>query len=156
MSDISPRLEAAQNEKWSVMKWLFGGKKVTSAKGGFAAFSSKSATFEKDIDEFNALILRIKTDGRLYFLNLRTEALGHGDVYQAPIEAPAGHWADVKVPITQFVLTSRGLINLSEARMNWRKVTSVGISIMDGNDGAFEFEIDSIRLSYDENIPHAD
>ena len=40
--------------------------------------------------------------------------------------------------------------------MNWRKVTSFGISIMDGKDGKFELEIDSIRVSYDEKIGHAE
>ena len=66
----------------SPVKWLFGGKKVKSARGGFAAFSSKDIQalscpftlhstfrsvslalqqFDSDIDEFNALILRFAT-----------------------------------------------------------------------------------------------
>lgn len=77
----------------------------------------------------------IKTDGRLYCANLRNEANGNGDVNQAALVTPKGKWVDFRIKASDFILTSRGLINTERFRMNLREVKTFGIALMDMENG---------------------
>jgi hypothetical protein len=80
-------------------------------------------------------VCSIKTDGRLYCANLRNEANGNGDVNQAALVTPKGKWVDFRIKASDFILTSRGLINTERFRMNLREVKTFGIALMDMENG---------------------
>jgi len=118
---------------------------------GFAGFACKPGYLLQNIDDFNTMVLRVKTDGRLYFVNLRSSNCGVGDTYQAPLQCPPDQWYKVTIPASVFHLTCKGKMNIEEVRMNWRDVTSFGISILDRETGDFCIELDYVQLTRDIN-----
>jgi len=151
MTDVTAERE--EDNKRSALRKVFDPRTIQSARQGFAGFASKPYFLESDIDEFNTIILRVKTDGRLYFVNMRTGNCGVGDTYQAPLQCPADQWYQVAIPASVFCLTCRGKVHIDEVRMSWRDVTTFGISILDREEGPFKLEIDYVQLIRDPTQP---
>jgi len=137
-------------QRWAMRFWQKDKMKV--ARSGFAAFAVKSGTLQSNINEWNVIRLRIKTDGRTYIANLRNAANGNGDVHQVVVVCPKGEWVDYRIKISDFILTSRGLINTDKVRVNLREVKTFGFSMMDLENGPFDFEIESAILEHDPSV----
>ena len=146
----------APSVKQRLAKW-FAGERPRTAKGGFVAIASFPHALEPDIDDFNTLCLRVKSDGRIYCVNLKTEALPLESVYQAVlVPKKAGVWEDVEIKASDFTLTHRGLVNVHKVNMNWRSIKTFGISLMDRQDGPFRLEIESVGLKRLEDVDGTD
>jgi len=142
--------------KQRLAKW-FEGERPRTAKGGFVALASYPHKLEPNIDDFNTLNFRAKSDGRIYCVNLKTEALPLESVYQAVLmPKTVGAWEDIQIKASDFVLTHRGLINVDKVRMNWRSVQTIGVSLMDRQDGPFRLEIESVTLERLDDVDGTD
>ncbi|KAK5163330.1 uncharacterized protein LTR77_010703 [Saxophila tyrrhenica] len=92
-----------------------------------------------DIDPYNYLALRVKSDGRKYFVNIQTESIVPTDLHQhlLPTYTP-GQWETVIIPFHAFVRTNYGMVVEPQREMLRQKVKSVGIGLTDRVPGPFE------------------
>lgn len=114
-------------------------------RSGYAAWRTRdrgSSLFGKllwDIDPYSFLALRIKSDGRKYFVNIQTESIVPTDLHQhlLPSYTP-GEWETVTIPFSSFVRTNYGMVVEPQREMMRQKVRSVGIGLIDRVPGPFE------------------
>ena len=117
-------------------------------RSGYAAWRTRdrgASLFGKllwDIDPYSYLALRIKSDGRKYFVNIQTESIVPTDLHQhlLPCYTP-GQWETVIVPFSAFVRTNYGMIVEPQKEMMRQKVRSIGIGLIDRVQGPFELGI---------------
>jgi NADH dehydrogenase [ubiquinone] 1 alpha subcomplex assembly factor 1 len=98
-----------------------------------------------DIDPYGYLALRVKSDGRKYFVNIQTESIVPTDIHQhlLPCFKP-GQWETVVIPLHAFVRTNYGMVVEPQKEMLRQKVRSVGIGLTDRVQGPFELRIAEI------------
>jgi len=106
-----------------------------------------------DIDSYGYLALRIKSDGRKYFVNIQTESIVPTDLHQhlLPCYSP-GEWETVTIPFSAFVRTNYGMVVEPQKEMLRQKIRSFGIGLTDRLPGPFELSIADI---YATNRPPA-
>lgn len=120
---------------------------------GYAMFRTKdqptgflnSPTFW-DWDNYHNLVLKVKGDHRKYFVNIQAQTAVATDVYQHRLflNTP-GKWETVTIPIDDFVLTNRGVIQ-HQSSLDRTKVKTVGIGLLDNQFGPYSLFIDSISV----------
>jgi NADH dehydrogenase [ubiquinone] 1 alpha subcomplex assembly factor 1 len=112
--------------------------------GGFSSIRSGGPT--RDLSAAQAIVLRVKGDGRTYRLQLATNAVFRRSriSYQAGFPTQIGTWVEVRVPLAALVPQFRGQI-LSGPPLDRSRIEEIGLSLADGNPGAFALEVDWIR-----------
>lgn len=126
---------------------------------GYANISSvselKSFKREKKIkvDQFNCFLLKIRGDGRTYMMILRTPehyTITYTFMNMYPLYTRGGpYWQYVKIPFSKFFRSSHGRISDKQYRLEGFNIKSIGFSCMDGIEGQFSLEIDSIAVLKD-------
>lgn len=92
-----------------------------------------------DLDPYTHLALRVKSDGRKYFVNLQTESIVPTDLHQHRLYAQKpGDWETILIGLDEFVRTNHGLVVEPQSELLRQKVTSVGISSTDRMPGPYE------------------
>jgi NADH dehydrogenase [ubiquinone] 1 alpha subcomplex assembly factor 1 len=119
------------------------------SRGGFAAFRTKPDERERDLDKFQALEMRIKTDGRRYIVNLKAQDHSPEHLWQMAVMAEPHAWTTVAVPFSQLVLTRRGRVDIAQSPLNRSRLNGFGILLADGHNGPFKFEIQWLRAIRD-------
>lgn len=117
-------------------------------RSGYAAFRTRDrgmSLFGRllwDIDPYTYLALRVKSDGRRYFVNIQTESIVPTDLHQhlLPCFTP-GEWETVTIPFSAFVRTNYGMVVEPQKEMMRQKVRSVGIGVTDRVPGPFELRV---------------
>ena len=112
--------------------------------GGFSSIRSGGPT--RDLIAAKAIVLRVRGDGRTYRLQLATNAEFRRSriSYQAEFPTKKGEWTEVSVLLTTLVPQFRGQ-RLSSPPLDLRRIEEIGLSLSDGNPGAFAIEVDWIR-----------
>ncbi|KAL2258485.1 hypothetical protein VTK26DRAFT_8198 [Humicola hyalothermophila] len=123
---------------------------------GYAAFRTRDrppTIFGKslwDIDPYVYLALRVKSDGRSYFVNVQTESLVPTDLHQHRlfVKKP-GEWETVLIKWNDFVRTNYGVPVEPQTEIMRQKVRSVGVGLTDRIEGPFELCIERIWATND-------
>ena len=112
--------------------------------GGFSSIRSGGPT--RDLSAAKAIVLRVKGDGRTYRLQLATNAEFRRSriSYQTAFPTKRGEWTEVTVPLATLVPQFRGQ-QLSGPTLNRTRIEEIGLSLSDGNPGAFALEVDWIK-----------
>ena len=98
-----------------------------------------------DIDPYAYLALRIKSDGRKYFVNVQTESVVPTDLHQHRLYARRpGEWETVLIKWDEFVRTNHGVVVEPQTELLRQKVKTVGIGLIDRVPGPFELCIERI------------
>ena len=123
-------------------KWLvFSGEISLENNGGFSSIRSGGKTL--DLSKYAGLEIKVKGDGRKYYLTARSDNR-RMLAFWSPIQPAKGEWAVIKVPFSSFYATYFGkkvpLMNL-----NTEKITSVGFMLYDKKAGAFSLEAEYIK-----------
>ena len=101
-----------------------------------------------DIDPYTYLALRVKSDGRKYFVNVQTESIVYTDLHQHRLHARTpGEWETVLIEISSFVRTNHGEVVEPQTEMMRQKVRTVGVSLTDRVPGPFDLAIGSVWAS---------
>ncbi|KAI4124128.1 MAG: hypothetical protein LQ338_004974 [Usnochroma carphineum] len=114
-------------------------------RSGYAAWRSKDrgpTLFGKslwDVDPYLYLGLRVKSDGRKYFVNVQTESIVHTDIHQHRLYSRTpGEWETVFLKWADFVRTNHGEVVEPQNEMMTQKVRTLGIGLTDRVPGPFE------------------
>jgi NADH dehydrogenase [ubiquinone] 1 alpha subcomplex assembly factor 1 len=98
-----------------------------------------------DVDVYAFLALRIKSDGRKYFINLQTESIVPTDIHQHRLYARRpGEWETVLIKWSEFVRTNHGIVVEPQREMLKQKLRTVGIGLTDRVPGPFNLCIERI------------
>lgn len=112
--------------------------------GGFSSIRSGGPT--RDLSAAKVIVLRVKGDGRTYRLQIATNAQFRSSriSYQAEFPTQRDEWTEARVPLAALVPMFRGQ-TLSGPPLDRARVEEIGLSLADGNPGAFALEVDWIR-----------
>lgn len=98
-----------------------------------------------DIDPYTYLAMRIKSDGRSYFINVQTDGVEPTDLHQHRLFARSpGSWETIFVRWNDFIRTSYGFVVEPQTELLRQRVQTVGIGLTDRVDGPFDLCIDRI------------
>lgn len=98
-----------------------------------------------DIDMYNYLALRIKSDGRSYLVNVQTESIVPSDLHQHRLFSKwPGEWETVLIRWNDFVRTNHGFVVEPQTEMLRQKVRTIGIGLTDRIQGPFDLSIERI------------
>lgn len=114
---------------------------------------------------YNGIEVMCRSDGRPYSLNLKVESFIADDLFQCFINIPptiepgsqdcqvtGGKFDKVVFLFDHFVATAGGKLRARQRKLdNSVKIQSIGITLMDGTNGDFEFDLSRIRaVNFDE------
>lgn len=103
-----------------------------------------------DIDPYRFLALRVKSDGRKYFVNLQTETIVPTDIHQHRLYVRRpGEWETVLIRWNDFVRTNHGTVVEPQAEMLRQKLRSVGLGLIDRVPGPYDLGISRIWATND-------
>ncbi|UKZ74125.1 hypothetical protein TrVFT333_001784 [Trichoderma virens FT-333] len=123
----------------------------TIQRTGYAAFRTPDqppTVFGRsvwDIDPYTYLALRIKSDGRAYYVNVQTESVEPTDLHQHRLFAKRpGQWETILIRWNDFVRTNHGFVVEPQTELLRQRVHSVGIGLTDRVEGPFELCIERV------------
>ncbi|KAF4427994.1 putative complex I intermediate-associated protein CIA30 precursor, mitochondrial [Fusarium austroafricanum] len=123
---------------------------------GFAGFRTpdqRPTAFGRsmwDIDPYIYLAMRIKSDGRKYFVNVQTESVEPSDLHQHRLFANRpGQWETLLIRWNDFVRTNHGFAVEPQTEMLRQKVLTVGVGLTDRVEGPFELCIEKVWATND-------
>jgi hypothetical protein len=120
---------------------VFTGEVVTEGGG----FSSVRARRSVDLSGYDGIALRVRGGGRTFALDVDdgTRNRGREVTRRGPVPT-TGAWETVRVPFDTLEASAHGEA-VSVDPLDRSAVTSIGIYIIDGQDGPFRLEVDWIR-----------
>jgi NADH dehydrogenase [ubiquinone] 1 alpha subcomplex assembly factor 1 len=121
---------------------VFEGVVSLEQGGGFAYVRSPSL----DLGVSGAVnyLLEVRGDGKRYKLNVRINGAIDGVNYQARFQAPAGTWALMRLPLSEFQPTFRGRSVPGAPPLDPGHVRQIGLVIADRQAGSFALRLRSI------------
>ncbi|MCJ1337695.1 hypothetical protein MMC09_002978 [Bachmanniomyces sp. S44760] len=125
-------------------------------RSGFAAFRNwdrKPTIFGKslwDMSLYKYLALRIKSDGRKYFVNIQSETIVFTDIHQHRLYARhPGEWETVLLQWNEFVRTNHGVVVEPQSDIDTSTVRTIGIGLIDRVAGPYDLAVSSIWATND-------
>ncbi len=137
MGGVSQSSIQAEEDKTLVFK----GELSLKNNGGFV--STRSRTSPLNFNNATAVDLRIKGDGRTYYLDLRQSRTMRAGSFRAPFTTTPGKWENIRIPLSNFVFQSFGR-PFPNAVLPRGAISSIGITLSDKKPGDFILEIQSI------------
>lgn len=102
---------------------------------------------------YTHLVIRCRGDGRSFMINLHTPGefdLTWGDMYSYLLYTRGGpYWQVSKIPFSKFFFQSKGRVQDLQDPLPIDRVSSIGLSMMDQNNGPFQLELDYIGVEFD-------
>lgn len=123
----------------------FYGNLSLENRGGFA--SVRSRTTELESPQAEALLIRVRGDGRSYYCNLYVPGNRIAYSYRAKIDTEAGRWQEVRLPLSAFRATWFGRTLPDAPEIDAENIRSLGFMIADKKAGPFKLEVDWIRAA---------
>lgn len=122
---------------------IFSGTVSTEDGGGFASVRSMADRF--DLSGFGALLVRLKGDGRIYGLRLKTSERFDDLNYQARVGTESGIWREHRIPFGEFAPVYRGRPVTGAHALDPAAIRSFGWMVSGGQKGPFRLEIAWIK-----------
>ncbi|NDJ54335.1 MAG: CIA30 family protein [Chloroflexi bacterium] len=121
---------------------IFTGMVSLENNGGFASVQSEPEVM--DLSAFDGIEVRLKGDGKIYGVFLRTEPTWSPLRYDLRVETQADTWLKVSIPFDAFEARMFGT-KVPAPALNPQMLRSVGFIISDKQEGAFRLEIDHVK-----------
>jgi len=120
---------------------VFTGEVVTEGGG----FTSIRAARQVDLSGYDGIALRVRGGGRTFELDVDdgTRSRGREVTRRGPVPT-TNSWETVRVPFATLEESAHGQ-PVSVDPIDRSAIRSIGVYIIDGNDGPFRLEIDWIR-----------
>ncbi|MFK7788950.1 MAG: CIA30 family protein [Phycisphaeraceae bacterium] len=123
---------------------VFTGDLSMKNNGGFASIRTRDVA--DMLEGNNTLNVRLRGDGRMYYLALRDENRGMAASHRKPIMTKKDKWIDVSINLDEFKYTRFGR-DIERADLTPSEVISMGFTLSDKKPGPFKLEIASITAS---------
>ena len=123
----------------------FFGTLSLANNGGFASVRSRPRKL--GLEAGDAIVARIKGDGRDYSFNLYVPRPLTAFSYRASFKTTAGEWTEIRIPLDKFVATSFGRIVQNAAPLSPGEITSMGFLLSDKKAGPFKLEVEWIKAA---------
>lgn len=120
--------------------------------GGFVSMRNRPSRLS--LEDADGLALRVRGDGRTYYLDLRPGGQRMGGSFRAPFKTVEGEWTEVVIPLTDFFAQSFGRV-ISNAVLDPSSITSIGFTLSDKQPGAFSLEVESVKRVVDDSFQNA-
>jgi len=121
---------------------LFSGNISLENRGGFASIRTRPEAL--DLEGYTVMAVRVKGDGRTYYLDLRSSGSAAGS-YRTPLETVKDTWHEFRIPLERFEFAAFGRRIASAQRLTAGNIQSVGFTLADSQSGPFRMEVDWIR-----------
>ena len=122
---------------------VFSGSLSLENRGGFTSIRTRPT--DLNLGGYDRIGVRLKGDGRIYYLNLMTSSRSTASSYRAPMKTKKGTWQEVRINLKDFVYTSFGRIVAGAVPLKANDIRSVGITLADKKAGPFRLEVSWIR-----------
>jgi len=122
---------------------VFSGNLSLENRGGFTSIRTRPK--DLGLDGYDTIALRLKGDGRIYYINLMNSSRSAAASYRAPIKTKKDNWQEVRISLKDFVYTSFGRTVARAAPLKAKDVQSLGITLADKKAGPFRLELSWIR-----------
>ena len=122
----------------------FSGRLSLENNGGFASVRTKPADF--DIKSGDALVVRVKGDGREYVLNIYTKSRRMAFSYRAPLPTTKDEWTEVSVPLDEFIPTAFGRRVQGMGPVESDQINGLGFMLSDKQPGPFKLEVGWVKV----------
>ena len=122
---------------------VFSGNLSLENRGGFTSIHTRPK--DLNLDGYDIIALRLKGDGRIYYINLMNSSSSAASSYRAPIKTKKDNWQEVRIRLKDFVYTSFGRVVANVAPLKAKDVQSLGITLADKIAGPFRLELGWIR-----------
>lgn len=121
----------------------FSGNLSLENRGGFASIRTRPA--DLNLDGYDTIALRVKGDGRTYYLDLRISSARAAGSYRAPLKTQEDTWQEVRIPLKDFKYSAFGRSVTGVDPLMANKIQSVGFTLADKQAGPFRLEVDWIN-----------
>jgi NADH dehydrogenase [ubiquinone] 1 alpha subcomplex assembly factor 1 len=122
----------------------FSGTLSLENNGGFASVRTKPG--DLNIKAGDAIVVRVKGDGREYVLNLYTKSRRMAFSYRAPLPTKQDEWTEVAVPLEDFIPTAFGRRVQGMGPVEPGQINGLGFMLSDKKPGTFKLEVEAIGV----------
>jgi monofunctional biosynthetic peptidoglycan transglycosylase len=122
----------------------FFGTLSLANNGGFASVRTRAKKL--GLENGDAVVVKVRGDGREYSLNLYLDKPLTAFSYRATVQTKQNEWIEVKVPLDTFEATSFGRVVKDAGVVKPEEVNALGFMLSDKKAGAFKLEVASITV----------
>ena len=122
---------------------LFTGNVSLDNNGGFASIRTELNTQSQNT---KAIALRVKGDGQIYQLRLRTTNYLDGAAYTHSFKTVKNEWVDINFAPSDFTLTYRGRVLEQQVIIDLDDIKQLGFMIAGKQEGKFKLEVGKIEF----------
>lgn len=112
--------------------------------GGFASVRTKAKKL--GLEKGDALLVRLRGDGREYSMNLHVPRPLTAFSYRATVQTKKDEWIEVKLPLDKFVATSFGRPVKDAGPVAPQEINGLGFLLGDKKAGPFKMEVEWIKV----------
>jgi monofunctional biosynthetic peptidoglycan transglycosylase len=123
----------------------FYGNLSLKNNGGFA--SVRSRPMDLQLAEGDVIVVRVRGDGRQYYLNVRVPTYRIAFSYRASFQTKAGEWQEIRIPLRSLRATSFGRQIPNASPVDASDVNSIGFLLADKMPGSFGLKVDWIKVA---------
>jgi NADH dehydrogenase [ubiquinone] 1 alpha subcomplex assembly factor 1 len=113
--------------------------------GGFA--SVRTTPTELNIEAGDTLVVRVRGDGREYVVNIYTKSRRMAFSYRAPLPTRKDEWAEVKIPLVDFIPTAFGRRVQGMGPVEPDQINGLGFMLSDKKPGTFAMQVEWVKVS---------
>jgi len=122
----------------------FFGKLSLANNGGFASVRTKSK--KVGLKKGEALVARVRGDGREYQMNLYVPTVQIAYSYRSVFQTKKDEWIEVDLPLNKFEATSFGQVVKNAGPVDPPSVNGIGFLLNDKKAGPFKLEVEWIKV----------
>ena len=122
---------------------LFTGNVSLDNNGGFASIRTELSTQSQNT---KAIALRVKGDGQIYQLRLRTTNYLDGAAYTHSFKTVKNEWVDINFAPSDFTLTYRGRVLEQQVIIDLDDIKQLGFMIAGKQEDKFKLEVGKIEF----------
>ena len=143
---LMQQLGVAANVRMTRDKTLeFFGNLSLENNGGFA--STRTRAGKLDLSPYDALVFKVRGDGRTYYFNIHFPTQQIAFSYRAKFTTEKDKWQEIRIPLKDFRATSFGEEVSDAAPLDPKNIQAIGFLLSDKKAGPFKLEVEWIKGS---------
>ena len=122
----------------------FFGNLSLENNGGFA--STRTRAGKLDLSQYDALVFKVRGDGRTYYFNIHVPTQQIAFSYRAKFTTEKDKWQEIRIPLKDFKATSFGEEVSDAAPLDPKNIQAIGFLLSDKKAGPFKLEVEWIKV----------